>query len=42
MVRGFRQTSYALDLHLAKLTLARLFEQSVTPADNDTDERLAA
>jgi hypothetical protein len=40
--KRFRQTSYALDRESREATLARLFEQSVTPANSDTDERMAA
>jgi integrase len=40
--KRFRQTSYALDRTSREATLARLFEQSVAPADNGTDERMAA
>ena len=40
--KRFRRTSYALDRTSREATLARLFEQSVTPADNGTDKRMAA
>ena len=40
--KRFRQTSYALDRTSREAALVRLFEQSVTPTDNGTDERMAA
>ena len=40
--KKFRQTSYALDRGSREATLARLFEQSIAPADSDADERIAA
>lgn len=40
--KTFRQTSYALDCTSREAALARLFEQSVMPADNGTGERMAA
>jgi hypothetical protein len=40
--KRFRQTSYALDRASREATLARLFEQSIAPADGDADERIAA
>jgi integrase len=40
--KTFRQTCYALDRESRQARLARLFEQSVVPASNDTDERIAA
>jgi len=40
--KTFRQTSYALDRASREAALARLFEQSVAPANNDVNERIAA
>jgi hypothetical protein len=40
--KRFRQTSYALDRASREATLVQLFEQSVTPADSTTNERMAA
>jgi hypothetical protein len=40
--KRFRLASYALDRTSREATLASLFEQSVTPADNATDEQMAA
>jgi integrase len=40
--KTFRQTSYALDRASREATLARLFEQSVAPADADVEGRIAA
>jgi integrase len=40
--KTFRQTCYALDRASRQARLARLFEQSVVPASNDTNERIAA
>lgn len=40
--KRFRQTSYAFDRSSREAALARLFEQSVTSANNDVNERIAA
>jgi transposase, IS5 family len=40
--KRFRQTSYALDRASREATLARLFEQSIAPADGEADELIAA
>jgi hypothetical protein len=40
--KTFRQTSYALDRASREATLARLFEQSVAPANADVEGRIAA
>jgi hypothetical protein len=40
--KRFRQTSYALDRESREAILARLFEQLITPANSDTNERIAA
>lgn len=40
--KRFRQTSFAIDRASLKARLARLFEQSVTPANSDTNEPIAA